>query len=78
MNNFSCSSYSEYKENNDDDQYKNEKNLQNGDHPVKLIKQMVSRKDAKFFTRDAMTYFLCASLRLCVKYLFQYDSTERR
>ena len=47
MNDLSRSSYSEYKENNNNDQYKYKKNLQNGDHPVKLIKQMVSRKGAK-------------------------------
>lgn len=44
MNNFSCSSYSEYKKNNNNDQYKNEKYLQYGDHRVKLNKQLVSRK----------------------------------
>jgi hypothetical protein len=50
MNNFSCSSYSEYKENNNNDQYKYKKYLQNGDHRVKLNKQMVSRKGTKFLT----------------------------
>jgi len=39
MNNFSCSSYSEYKENNNNDQYKYKKYLQNGNHQVKLTQQ---------------------------------------
>jgi hypothetical protein len=47
MNDLSCSSYPEYKENYDNDQYKNEKYLQYGDHPVKLNKQLVSRKALK-------------------------------
>ena len=51
MNNFSCSSYSEYKQNNNNDQYKNEKYLQYGDHRVKLNKQLVSRKDANLPAR---------------------------
>src|SRR5436190_15212594 len=32
MNNFSCSSYSEYKQYNDNDQYKYKKYLQNSNH----------------------------------------------